>query len=51
MLMVALYWAFTLGIYPAVALTIWKVFQIGREVSEIRQLLMDVRAHQMRLPE
>ena len=44
--MVGLYWALTLGFYSAVAFAIWRLFQIGREVSEIKRLLMDIRAHQ-----
>jgi hypothetical protein len=49
--MIGLYWAFELGFYSVVAFTIWKVFQISREVSEIKKLLLDIRTHQMRRPE
>jgi hypothetical protein len=42
-----LYWALTLGFYSAVIFAIWKIFQIGREISEIRKLLTDIRAHQI----
>lgn len=44
--MVAFYWVLTLGFYSAVAFAIWKLFQIGREVSEVKQILMDIRQNQ-----
>jgi hypothetical protein len=44
--MVGLYWALTLGFYSAVVFAIWRLFQIGREISEIKKRLMDIRAHQ-----
>ena len=48
--MLGFYWALTLGFYSAVAFTIWKVFQIGREVSEIKRLLLEIRTHQTDRP-
>jgi hypothetical protein len=40
--MVGLYWALTLGFYSAVVFAIWKLFQIGRDVSEIKKMLTNI---------
>ena len=46
MLMVSLYWALTFGFYAAAAFAMWRVFQIGRGVSEIKKMLMEIRQNQ-----
>jgi hypothetical protein len=44
--MVGLYWVLTLGFYSAVGFAIWRLFQIGRDVSEVKKILMDIRQNQ-----
>jgi hypothetical protein len=48
--MLGLYWAVSLGFYSAVAFAIWKLFQIGRDVSAIKKMLSDITQSQWRHP-
>lgn len=42
--------ALSLAFYLAIVFAIWKVFQIGRDVSEIKRMLRDDIATRMREP-
>ena len=45
MVLTAFSWALTLAFYLAVGFAMWRLLHIGREVSEIKKLLTEVKAH------
>jgi hypothetical protein len=47
-MLTAVSWALTLGFSLAAGFAMWRILHIGREVSEIRKLLTEIKARQTR---